>query len=490
MKLSELLARISYTAISGSVDKEILALTADSRKITPGTLFVCIKGFNSDGHRYIPDALRGGAVALLVEDLPDMPVDATVIQVPDTREALALLASAWFADPARKLEIIGITGTKGKTTTAHMIRKILEMDGRKVGMIGTLGAYIGDTHIPTRNTTPGPYELHEMFHQMVQAGCTHVVMEVSSQAMKHKRIAGIEFAVGIFLNISPDHIGAGEHADFEEYAQCKQAMFHQTRYTIANMDDPLWRQITAPAGQVFTISCKQEADLYAEKIHNPWERGFLGVEFQVAGKVTGSFRLNMPGRFNVENALAAIAVADRYAVARQSIAEALETVCVKGRMQLLPQAAHCSTFVIDYAHNAISMENSLTTLKDYHPKRLICLFGGGGNKPKQRRYDMGLIAGKYADLTILTMDNPRYETVEQINQDIIRGLEVYHGKYEQITDRKEAIEYLIDTCGPEDIVALIGKGHEEYQEVQGVKYYFSEEKIVEEYIAQKQTLPV
>lgn len=485
MKLSTLLSEISCNVISGNPETEITSVAYDSRKVKPGSLFVCIKGFQVDGHAYIPKALEAGAAAILVEDVPSEPIDAAVVKVENARTALAYLSATWFGHPARKMTMIVLTGTKGKTTTTHMIKKILEASGSKVGMIGTIGAFIGHEKVPVKNTTPESYELHALFDQMHRAGCTYVVMEVSSQALKLDRTVGIEFDYGAFLNLSPDHIGPDEHADFEEYKACKTMMFSQVKESIVNIDGDYWEEVTAPAKQVVTVSRSQDADYMGRNAENVWEPSFLGVHFDLSGKLEGKIQMNMPGEFNVENALVAIAITNRAGISYEAICQGLKTVSVKGRTQLLTDASHISTFIIDYAHNAISTENLLKMLKGYNPNKLVCLFGGGGNRTVQRRYDMGMISGKYADLTIVTMDNPRDEDMNEINKMIIQGLDAHHGAYKVIDDRKEAIHYLLDTCGPGDIAVMIGKGHEEYQEIHGVKHPFSEERIVSEYAAVK-----
>lgn len=494
MKLGKLLDSIeNKTLIAGNrsekeveTEREITAVAYDSRKVEKDSLFVCLRGFKTDGHTYIGKAIEMGAAVIVVEEMPEGLESGNVffVQVPDTREALAYLSAAWFDYPARRMKIIGLTGTKGKTTTAHMIKKIMEEAGHKTGMIGTIGAYIGEEKIPTKNTTPESYELHSLFAQMLEQGCNYVVIEVSSQGLKQKRTAGILFDYGVFLNISPDHIGAGEHENFEEYLECKKLLFLQTRNAVVNKDADYWQEFAEIATKVTTFSIAAEADYRAVDIQNLWEPGILGSAFRLEGEEE-PIHLNMPGDFNVQNAMAAICIARGEGVSIPMISQALRKVTVKGRTQLIQDTAHFSTFIIDYAHNALSMESLLKMLKSYHPGRLICLFGGGGNKPKQRRFDMGEMAGKYADLSIITMDNPRDEEMESINADIIKGLQVYGSEYKIILDRKEAIHHLIDSCGKEDIVALIGKGHEEYQEVRGVKYYFSEEKIIQEYLMTK-----
>lgn len=485
MKLTELVQDMAYTLAAGTLDTDITALEYDSRKVVPGSLFVCLTGFQADGHDYIPKALEAGAAALVVEREAAVPSGITVLRVEDSRAALALLASAWFGHPAREMTLIGLTGTKGKTTTAHMLKAILEAAGHKVGMIGTIGALVGQEKVSTKNTTPESYELHALFRRMADAGCSHVVMEASSQGFKLRRTAGIQFDVGVFLNLSPDHIGPGEHESFEEYLQCKSLMFRQCVRGLVNLDDEHTPAVTGQAlCPLTTFSMTQAADYRAEDVREERRPGFLGSRFAVSGPMSGAFLLDMPGRFNVENALAALAAADMLGISREAAAKGLETVQVKGRTQLLPTPGHY-TLLIDYAHNAVSMENLLSMLRAYRPHRLICLFGGGGNRSRLRRYDMGEMSAKFADLTVLTMDNPRDEEVEAINEDIKVGLARHDGKYISIPDRAQAIRWVIDQAQDGDIIALIGKGHEEYQEIRGVKHFFSEEQVALDYLAGK-----
>lgn len=487
MKLNKLLENIEYHLISGNKETEITSIEYDSRKVVPGSFFVCMKGFQSDGHLYAGKAIEQGAAALLIEDISEdisqiiAESKVTVIQVKDTRLALAYISASWFDHPALKMTMIALTGTKGKTTTSFMIKKILEEAGKKVGVIGTTGAYIGEEKIEIKNTTPESFELHALFSRMYQAGCTHVIIEASSQGFKLNRTAGICFDYGAFLNISIDHISPGEHETFEEYLECKKMLFQQTKKSVVNLDTEHIDEIMSGAVHPFTVSAQNKADLMAANIKNIWEPGLLGTSFTVSGACSGQIVVSMPGVFNVENTLIAIAVANLMGIDFALIESGLRKVAVKGRAQVLKVPPKYPTVIIDYAHNALSMESILHMLKSYHPGRLICLFGGGGNRPKQRRYDMGLISGKYADLTVITTDNPRFEALEVINEHIVEGLNVHQGEYLIIPDRKEAIHYLLDNGKENDIIALIGKGHEEYQDIQGLKYYFSEEKTVEEY---------
>lgn len=482
MKLETLLKGLEYTLDGGSLETEITTLEYDSRAVKTGSLFVCLTGFRTDGHAYIPAALESGAAALVVEREVDAPAGVAVVRVADSRKALALLSAAWFGHPADKLTVIGLTGTKGKTTTAHMLKAILEAAGHKVGMIGTIGSVIAGEKAKTKNTTPESYELHSLFDRMVKAGCEYAVMEATSQGFKLHRTDGILFDIGVFLNLSPDHLGPGEHESFEEYLQCKSMLFQQCRQGLVNIDDAHWQAVTANAAcPLTTLSMEGVADYQAGEVEELRQPGFLGCRFRARGKVEGEFLLNLPGRFNVDNALAALAAADMVGVSRDAIYAGLRAVSVKGRTQVL-DTPEFYTMLIDYAHNAASMENLLSMLRAYKPHRLICLFGGGGNRPKMRRYDMGESSAKYADLTVLTMDNPRDEEVEDINEDIKVGLARHDGKHIYIPDRADAIRWVMDHAEEGDIIALIGKGHEEYQEVKGVKYFFSEEEVVREHL--------
>ena len=487
MILRDLLENAEVLYVNGDDDIEITDVVYDSRKVTKGSLFVCMRGFESDGHQYALQALEKGAAAIVVEDLP--PFDAqTIVQVPDTRKALSAIAASWFGNPAKDMKLIALTGTKGKTTTSFMVKKILETAGHKVGLIGTMGAYVGTKHIPLKNTTPESFELQSLFARMKKAGCDTVVMEASSQGFKLHRTDGIMFDYGAFLNLSLDHVSPGEHSSFEEYKACKLMIFNQTRHAIINLDGDYSEEFIKAAKDseevrdIKLVSTKKDADLKASDVKEIWEGNKFGVTYKVSGLYNGDVLLQMPGIFNVENALVAMAIANGMGVTFDQAKEALSEVRVKGRVQVLPVPPEKGTFLIDYAHNALSMESILKMLSEYKPNRLIVLFGGGGNKPAQRRYDMGLMAGKYADLTILTTDNPRFENPESINQDIIKGLNVHEGEYKIIMDRAAAIRYLLDHCKERDLIAFIGKGHEEYQEIYGVKYHFSEEEIVLDYL--------
>lgn len=480
MKLDKLLERLQYEVVQGSDETEITTLVNDSRKVEAGSVFVCISGAVSDGHRFAADVAAKGAAAVVVEKDVEVPSDVTVIKVADTRYALALMSAAYFGYPADKLKIIGITGTKGKTTTTYMIRSILEGVGHKVGLIGTIEAIIGDETIPAANTTPESYTIHEYFSRMVEAGCDSVVMEVSSQGLMLHRTAGIPFEIGIFTNLGKDHIGPNEHKDFEDYKRCKAMLFKQCRLGIANVDDKYFPDLFKDATcRVETFGFSKDADLRAEDVELVSRPGYLGVAYHVAGLMDFDVEIDIPGTFSVYNSLTAIAVCRHFGVPVEKIKEALKKAKVKGRIEMI-KVSDEFTLMIDYAHNAMSLESLLTTLKEYHPKRLVCLFGCGGNRSKDRRYEMGEVSGRLADLTIITSDNPRFEEPQAIIDDIKTGIGKTDGKYVEICDRKEAIKYAIQHGQPGDVIVLAGKGHEDYQEIKGVKYPMDERVLIAE----------
>lgn len=480
MKLIQLLERLKYEVTQGSDQIEITTLINDSRKVEKGSAFVCISGAVSDGHRFAPEVVEKGASALIVEKDVKVPEDVTVIRVEDTRYALALMSAAYFGYPADKLKIIGITGTKGKTTTTYMIRSILENIGHNVGLIGTIEAIIGEKKIPAANTTPESYTIHKYFAEMVEAGCDSVVMEVSSQGLMLHRTAGIRFEIGIFTNLGHDHIGPNEHKDFEDYKRCKGLLFQQCRLGIANIDDPHFEDLFRNAVcQVETFGLSEKADLQAEDIHLVSRPGYLGVAYHVSGKMNFDVEIDIPGTFSVYNSLTAIAVCGHFGVPTEVIQKALKAAKVKGRIEMV-KVSDKFTLMIDYAHNAMSLESLLTTLKEYHPARLVCLFGCGGNRSKDRRYEMGEVSGRLADLSIITSDNPRFEEPQDIINDIKTGIGRTSGKYVEICDRKEAIKYAIENGQPGDVIVLAGKGHEDYQEIKGVKYPMDERVLIAE----------
>lgn len=480
MRLDKLLERLEYEVVQGSDQTEVTTLVNDSRKVEAGSVFVCISGAVSDGHRFAPDVAEKGAAALVVEKEVEVPETVTVIRVPDTRYALALMSAAYFGYPAEKLKIIGITGTKGKTTTTYMIKSILEGVGHKVGLIGTIEAIIGEKHIPAANTTPESFTIHQYFAEMVKEGCDSVVMEVSSQGLMLHRTAGIPFEIGIFTNLGHDHIGPNEHKDFDDYKRCKGLLFKQCKLGIANVDDKYFEDVfQGSTCRIETYGFSEKADLRAENVELVSRPGYLGVAYHVAGLMDFDVEIDIPGKFSVYNSLSAIAVCHYFNVPADKIKEALKKAKVKGRIEMI-KVSDEFTLMIDYAHNAMSLESLLTTLREYHPKRLVCLFGCGGNRSKDRRYEMGEVSGRLADLTIITSDNPRFEEPQAIIDDIKIGIGKTDGKYVEICDRKEAIKYAISHGEPGDVIVLAGKGHEDYQEIKGVKYPMDERVLIAE----------
>lgn len=487
MVLAALLEKLEYELVSGSADMQIENVVYDSRKVTEGSLFICIEGGTVDGHTFIPDVVKKGAKALIVtKDVSGLlPADAdvTVVRVKDSRYALAFVSAAYFGHPAEKLKVIGITGTKGKTTTTYLVKSILEHAGHKVGLVGTIEAVIGQEHIPANNTTPESYVLQEYFAKMVEAGCDTVVMEVSSQGLMLHRTQGFVFDYGIFTNIEPDHIGPLEHKDFADYMHCKGLLFKQCRVGIVNCDDAHYQDVIRDhTCQIETFGFSEDADYRAQDLKLISGAGFLGIDFKARGKVNLDIELHAPGRFSVYNALCAIAICNHFGVTADEVKEALLQAHVKGRIELV-KVSDDFTLMIDYAHNAMALESLLTTLREYKPKRLVCLFGCGGNRSKLRRYEMGEVSGKLADLTVITSDNPRNEEPQAIIDDIKVGISKTDGKYVEIIDRKEAIAYVIRHGQPGDVIVLAGKGHEDYQEIKGKKYPMDERDIIADVLA-------
>ena len=483
--LRELLAGLEYECKQGSVDEKITKIIYDSRKIEEGCLFVCIRGANFDGHDAIGEAVEKKAAAVLVEST-DTVKDAniTVIRTPDTRKGLAFVSAAYFGHPAEKMKTIGITGTKGKTTTAYMVKSVLENAGYKVGLVGTIEVLTGSRRIKAQNTTPESYLLQEYFREMVENGCDAVVMEVSSQGLMMHRTAGFTFDYGIFTNLEPDHIGPNEHESFEDYMRCKGLLFQNCRHGILNGDDIHTKEVLrGHTCKVETFGLFPGNDLQATEVEMVKEGGLLGVSFAVKGVYQDKIRINIPGKFSVYNALTTLAVCRHFGVEEQKTRNALVCAKVKGRTEMVKVSDDFS-LMIDYAHNAMALESLLSSLREYNPGRLVCLFGCGGNRSKMRRYEMGEISGKLADLTIITSDNPRFEDPMEIIKDIRVGMDKTCGEFVEIPDRKEAIRYAIREGKAGDIIVLAGKGHEDYQDIEGKKYPMDERVLIQEILAE------
>lgn len=479
-EVKQLFERIEYEIIQGELDGTVTDIIYDSRKVQKDCLFVCIKGSAADGHQFAAEAAEQGASVLVVSEDVSVSADTAVIKVKDTRYALALLSAAYFDYPAETLKVIGITGTKGKTTTTYMVKSILEGAGYQTGLIGTIETIIGDESIPSANTTPESYLVQRYLRKMADIGCDCCVMEVSSQGLMMHRTAGFLFEIGIFTNIEPDHIGPNEHESFADYLFCKSLLFQQCRLGILNADDAHYKDILKNhTCQVETYGFSKEADLYAEDMQLVHKLGYLGVSYHVSGKLDFDVEIDVPGRFSVYNSLAAIAICRHFDVEINIMKKALKQAKTKGRIEMI-KVSDEFTLMIDYAHNAMSLKSLLSTLREYEPGRLVCLFGCGGNRARSRRFEMGEVSGNMADLTIITSDNPRYEEPQAIIDDIKTGIHKTKGKYIEIIDRKEAIRYAIEHGQPKDVIVLAGKGHEDYQEIKGKKYPMDERNLIAE----------
>ncbi|MCD8365535.1 MAG: UDP-N-acetylmuramoyl-L-alanyl-D-glutamate--2,6-diaminopimelate ligase [Clostridiales bacterium] len=478
MKLRDLICKLDYKCVQGSADREITSLVYDSRKIEEGSVFVCITGAVSDGHKYAAQAAEQGAAAVIVEKEVEVPDTLTVIRVEDTRIALAEMSAAYFGYPAQELKTIGITGTKGKTTATYMVKSILEHSGYRCGLIGTIEMIIGEEKIPAANTTPESYVIQEAFRKMADAGCDCVVMEVSSQGLMLHRVGGFIFDYGIFTNLEPDHIGPNEHKDLDDYIHCKSLLFQQCRQGIFNADDVhLEKILEGHTCEVETYGFSGTADLVAQDVHLFDRGGSLGVAYHMSGKLDMDVEIDIPGKFSVYNSMTAISICRHFGVEKETIQQSLSQIHVKGRVEILPVSSKF-TLMIDYAHNAMSLESLLTTLREYHPKRLVCLFGCGGNRARDRRFQMGEVSSRLADFTIVTSDNPRNEEPAAIMEDIITGVKKADGAYISIVDRAEAIRYAIEHAEEGDVIVLAGKGHEDYQEICGKKHHMDERELV------------
>ena len=478
MKLNKLLKNLDYKLVQGNLDVEVDDIIYDSRKAVSNTLFVALVGYNVDGHNYIDDAIKNGASVLVVSK--DVSVDdkICVIRVENTRHALSILSCNYFDNPTDKLITIGVTGTKGKTTTTFMIKKIMECSGRKIGLMGTNGVYYNDVYFPLDNTTPESYEVQKNIKKMVDAGMEYMVMEVSSQALKFNRCDGFVFDYGVFTNLTHDHISDFEHPTIDDYIYSKSLLFQRCEHGVFNIDDDNFVNMTKNATcDIYTFGYNKNANIWIKDVKLIREKKVIGIDMELANDINDVIRVNTPGKFSSYNAACAISVCHLLGASVDSIKKALVNFSVKGRVEPVAVSDDV-TFIIDYAHNGVSMESILTTMREYHPKRLITIFGCGGNRSKERRYEMGDVSGRLADFSIVTSDNPRFEDPQDIIDDILSTLKKTNGKYISIVDRKEAIRYALENAQPQDIILLLGKGHEDYQEIKGVKHHFDDKEVV------------
>lgn len=485
MKLSHLVAELDYEVIQGQIDIEVNNIHNDSRKVCKGDMFFCITGAVSDGHNFAKDVAQKGASVIIVEKAVEVDESVTVIKVNSTRYAMGIISSKFYGEPSKKLKVIGITGTKGKTTTTYMIREMLMSAGIGTGLIGTIEILDGKKVIPAKNTTPESILLHAHLKDMVDNGMEAVVMEVSSQGLMLDRVAGVDFDYGIFTNLSKDHIGPNEHSSFDEYKMWKSKLFTLCKKGIFNIDDKHAQYMIDNSNcENVTISLKNSGDYKADNLKLYSSQGVLGIEYQLTGRLSDTIIVDMPGEFTVYNSLAAIAVADLMKVSPDKIKKILEDIKVRGRVELIP-ISDSFTILIDYAHNAMALESLFKALKAYEPTRLVSLFGCGGNRSKDRRFEMGEVSGNMADLTIITSDNPRDEEPLDIIEDIKTGISKTSGEYVAIADRKEAIRFAIMNAKPGDVIVLAGKGHEDYQEIHGVKHHMDERDLIREILEEE-----
>ena len=482
MKLKELLTGISVLECTADPELEIKEIFYDSRKVTPGSLFVAVSGFAADGNKFIPMAAEKGAAAVVTAKKPE--TDIPYVLVESDRLALALLGRNFFGRPAEHMTMIGITGTNGKTSSTLLLKQVLETClGAKVGLIGTMANMIGQETIPTERTTPESFELQALFAKMRDAGCTHVVMEVSSHAISLERIGGIHFDVAAFTNLTEDHLDF--HKTMDAYCEAKAELFRRCRLAVVNADDSYSDRILAAAAcPVLTTGVHRPADLRGEDL----ELLAQGIRFTaVSGEERAAVSLPIPGKFTVYNALDAMACCWNLGVPLVECADALaRNHGVKGRMEIIPTPGKDYTILNDYSHKPDALENVLESVNGFAKGRTVVLFGCGGDRDKTKRPVMGGIAARLADFVIVTSDNPRTEEPQAIIDDILAGMRDTDTPYVAIPDRVEAIHYAMDHAQSGDVIILAGKGHEDYQEINHVHYPMDERVIVAEHLKEMQ----
>ncbi len=463
MLLKDLLSGIDF---QGNADIKIKDIVSDSRKVTEGSAFVCIRGYETDGHLYAQKAAQSGASVIIAEENVD--VDCPLVIVENTRKVMALLCSAFYDNPSKKFTLVGITGTNGKTTTTYLIKNILEKAGKKVGLIGTNQNMIGDKIIETSRTTPDSFELQALFANMAENCVDTVVMEVSSHALYLDRVAYCDFDIGVFTNLTQDHLDF--HKTMDSYADAKAILFKMCKKGVVNIDDHYAdRILNGATADIMTVSTKKQADLFAKDISLKEK----GVDFTIDGK---EFSLAIPGEFSVYNALSAIGASKALGIDDDIIIDGLKSAHgVKGRAQVV-KLDHPATFIIDYAHTPDGVENILKTVKGFAKKKVIVLFGCGGDRDNKKRPIMGEIAEKYADFCIVTSDNPRTENPTEIINQILAGMK--KDSHIVVENRRDAIKYAVETATVGDVVVLAGKGHETYQTIGKENFPFDEEQIL------------
>lgn len=474
MKLKELLTDISVLEATADLDLEIPQIVYDSRKVTPGCLFVAISGFASDGNRFIPMAMEKGAAAVVTATRPEG--DVPYVLVASDRMALAMLGCNFYGHPAKSMTMIGVTGTNGKTSVTLLLKQVLEKTlGAKVGLVGTMANMVGDEIIPTERTTPESFELQGLFARMRDAGCQYVVMEVSSHAVSLERIGGVHFDVAAFTNLTEDHLDF--HKTMDAYCDAKAELFHRCDKAVVNRDDAYAMRIMAAATcPVLTTSLKEQTGLYAENAELHAE----GVRFTaVLDSQRTEVSLPIPGKFTVYNALTVLGIAAQLGISLEACANALSRAeGVKGRVEVVPTPGKPYSVLIDYAHTPDGLENVLSSVRGFCKGRLISVFGCGGDRDPIKRPIMGKIGATLSDIAVITSDNPRTEDPMAIIQDILNGIKPEMGEYIVIEDRRKAIRYAMDIAKKDDIIVLAGKGHETYQDIGGQKHHLDEREEV------------
>ena len=478
MKLNELLTDVQTIKSNVQENMEITSVVYDSRKVTPGCLFVAITGFATDGNRYIPMALEKGAAAVITAK--EQPETVPYVQVESDRLALAQIGANFYGHPGKAMKLIGVTGTNGKTSSTLLLKHVLEqVQGAKVGLMGTMENMIGQTSIPTERTTPESFELQALLAQMRDAGCTHAIMEVSSHAIALDRVAGLHYDVAAFTNLTEDHLDF--HKTMEDYCDTKAELFRRCDKAVLNKDDQWFARMSRNATcQMMTASVKGTADLYAEDL----ELLSDGISFTaVHGEKRVSVKLPIPGKFTVYNALTVLGCALQLGITLEDAAAALGNAKgVKGRVEVVPTPGKDYTILIDYAHTPDGLENVLSSVKGYCKGRLIAVFGCGGDRDPVKRPIMGRIGVELADHAIITSDNPRTEEPMKIIEDILKGVDSTKNNYEVLENRPKAIQHAMDIAKKNDIIILAGKGHETYQEICGVKHHLDEREVVAAYL--------
>ena len=479
MILKELLKELDYEILQGNESIEIKNVEYDSRNVNKNDLFVCIKGYATDGHKYADMAVKKGAAAIICEDTIKVDnEETTIIKVKDTRKALAVVGSNYYDNPSKKLKIIGVTGTNGKTTTTFMLKTILEEEGKKVGLVGTIANYIGNEKLHTERTTPESFELQKLFAEMVDKGCEYCVMEVSSHSLALDRVYGIEFEAGIFTNITRDHLDF--HKTFENYYAAKFKLFERSKLAVVNIDDSYGKDVVRDLKEmgktnIATVSIKEDSDFkaYDEKCAS------RHVEFKIDMDKTEEFTVDMPGEFNIYNSLGVIAAMNKLGISLDSIKKGLEEVVVAGRCEMVGRKYNLPfTIIVDYAHTPDGLDNILRTARGFTKNRLISVFGCGGDRDKVKRPQMGKIGSDLSDIAIITSDNPRTEEPVSIISDVTAGID--KDNYEVIENRKDAIKRAIEIAKEGDVIVIAGKGHEDYQILNTGKIHFDEREVVDE----------